>query len=79
MSSVWQWIAVLTVTVIADFFWAKWSIACGEKLPYRAALYGGAIVACGSFAIVEYTANHWLVIPAILGASIGTFVAVKRS
>jgi hypothetical protein len=37
-------------------------------------------VACyilGSVAVINYTTNHWLVIPAIAGAFSGTFVGMK--
>jgi uncharacterized membrane protein YfcA len=37
-------------------------------------------VACyilGSVAVINYTTNHWLVIPAIAGAFVGTYVGMK--
>ena len=37
-------------------------------------------VACyilGSAAVISYTTNHWLVIPAIAGAFCGTFAGMK--
>jgi hypothetical protein len=37
-------------------------------------------VACyilGSVAVMNYTTNHWLIIPAIAGAFVGTFVGMK--
>jgi hypothetical protein len=37
-------------------------------------------VACyilGSVAVISYTTNHWLVIPAISGAFCGTYVGMK--
>jgi len=37
-------------------------------------------VACyilGSIAVISYTINHWLIIPACLGAFAGTFVGMK--
>ena len=37
-------------------------------------------VACyilGSVAVINYTTNHWLVIPAIVGAFCGTWVGMK--
>ena len=37
-------------------------------------------VACyilGSIAVINYTTNHWLIIPAIAGAFVGTFVGMK--
>jgi uncharacterized membrane protein YfcA len=37
-------------------------------------------VACyilGSVAVISYTTNHWLVIPAVFGAFCGTYVGMK--
>ena len=37
-------------------------------------------VACyilGSVAVISYTTNHWLVIPAMAGAFCGTFIGMK--
>jgi len=37
-------------------------------------------VACyilGSAAVISYTTNHWLVIPAVAGAFCGTYVGMK--
>jgi len=37
-------------------------------------------VACyvlGSVAVINYTTNHWLVIPAMAGAFFGTYVGMK--
>lgn len=37
-------------------------------------------VACyilGSVAVISYTTNHWLIIPALAGAFFGTFVGMK--
>ena len=37
-------------------------------------------VACyilGSVAVINYTTNHWLIIPAMAGAFCGTFIGMK--
>jgi len=31
-----------------------------------------------SVAVIEYTTNHWLLIPACLGAFCGTYVSLKQ-
>jgi hypothetical protein len=40
----------------------------------------GWSVACyvlGSIAVINYTTNHWLILPAMAGAFCGTFVGMK--
>ena len=37
-------------------------------------------VACyllGSVAVISYTTNHWLIIPAVIGAFCGTYLGMK--
>lgn len=37
-------------------------------------------IACyllGSLAVINYTTNHWLLIPAVVGAFCGTYVGMK--
>jgi hypothetical protein len=41
---------------------SSWSVAC---------------YVLGSVAVINYTSNHWLVIPAMAGAFAGTYVGMK--
>jgi uncharacterized membrane protein YfcA len=41
---------------------SSWSVAC---------------YVLGSVAVINYTTNHWLVIPAMAGAFAGTYVGMK--
>lgn len=74
-----KWVLVFTATVIADFIWARWSAECAAKRASSAAVYGGLIIVCSGFVTVEYVNDHWLLIPAVLGAGVGTYIAVKRA
>ena len=73
-----NWIAIFAATLIADYFWAKWTAACTANLALDAAIYSALIVGCGGFTIVEYTSDHWLLIPAAAGAAVGTYYAVVK-
>jgi hypothetical protein len=73
------WCFVFCAMALADWFCAEWGRACIAKKPGLAAFHGGAIVVCGAFSIVEYTSNHWLVIPATLGAAAGTWISVRSA
>lgn len=72
------WLAVFTATVIADFLWARWSIACTDTRPIAASIYSSMIVLCSGFTMIEFTRDPWLLIPSALGAAIGTWVAVFK-
>ena len=51
------------------------SVECNQAL--KASLWSVACYLLGSIAIVSYTTNHWLILPAVLGAFCGTFVGMK--
>lgn len=77
--NVWlQGVVVFVAVMAADFAWTKYMMYAAAKNPHRAALWNTVIIALGSVSVVSYTENHWMLIPALLGAYLGTYVAVKR-
>jgi hypothetical protein len=78
MSTWLQAAAVFTAVAVADFAWTKYMMHAAAKHPHRAALWNSVIIALGSVSVVSYTENHWMLIPALLGAYVGTYVAVRR-
>lgn len=73
---IFQWFFVLVSMLMADYFWARWSFYVAAKNACAAAGFSMLIVGASGFCVVEYTANHWLIIPAAIGAALGTFIAV---
>lgn len=69
--------AVFVGMVVLDFAWAFYTLALTRHQSIRAALYAGAWMAAQGFVTVGYVADRWLLLPAIFGAIIGTFVASK--
>jgi hypothetical protein len=51
----------------------------GAKRAAPAAVWGSLTLLFGAFNVVSYTHDHWAVVPAVAGAFVGTYVAVKRS
>jgi len=43
----------------------------------KASIWSVACYVLGSIAVINYTTNHWLMIPAMAGAFFGTFVGMK--
>lgn len=73
------YLAVFIATLLADVFWAKWTTAVARQDPFWAGIHAALIILAGGFTIVEYTNNHWLLIPAMLGAYCGTYFVVKNA
>ena len=74
-----KWLLIFTVAVTADYFWARYTAHVSDKNRVRSAWYSFLIILCSGFTVVEYTQDHWLLVPAALGAAVGTFIAVKPS
>ena len=43
----------------------------------KASAWSVACYVLGSVAVINYTTNHWLIIPAMVGAFCGTYVGMK--
>lgn len=69
-------IAVGVGTFLLDFAWAKYNIATAQKQVTRSAIYSVAIYLLSALVIMQYIDNHWLLIPASVGAFVGTGYSV---
>jgi hypothetical protein len=62
-----------------DFVWARYTYAMTAKRAGAASGYAGAIVLLSGTAAIGYTSDPWLLVPAVCGAVMGTWLAVKIS
>jgi diacylglycerol kinase len=60
-----------------DIFYTYYLQSVQEERAFRASCWSVAIFLVACFAVIEYTTNHMLLIPAGLGAFCGTFVGMK--
>ncbi len=70
-------ILVFFAVAIVDVFWTRYFQATAEKLPMQAGVYSSFIILFGAFTTASYIHNGILVIPATLGAFVGTYLTVK--
>jgi hypothetical protein len=68
---------VFAATLAADICWAHYVRHAARGSRWWAALWGVGPVLAGAFSVLQYTADHWMVVPAVLGAFVGTAVGVK--
>lgn len=62
-----------------DWLWAKYTIYVSQKRAAMAALSSGSILLIGSAATLAMVSDTKALVPAVLGAMLGTYLAVKRS
>lgn len=69
---------VFLAVTVADYCWAEYikDIATGSA--FKASIWAILVYVLGGFVVLEYVANKWMLIPAGLGAFIGTYISVKR-
>lgn len=73
----WWFLLIFIIDLIVSFAWAKSVKAISDNKPLKASLWAGFITLSGGITIIGYTINHWLLIPAVIGSSLGTYLSVK--
>ena len=77
MSYTLQFILVLIAMAVADVCWTFYFIKINERKSIAAGVWGSLIYICGAFGVLSYTKDKTLIIPAVLGAFIGTYLTVE--
>lgn len=70
-------LVVFSVSAVVDAVWAKYITTAASGKAFSAAIWSSLIVACGSFVTVQYVANRWMILPAIAGGFVGTYLMMK--
>lgn len=70
--------AVVIMMALVDICYAKYTLTVANLQAVRAAGWASAIIGCSSFITVSYVGDKTLVIAAIIGAFIGTYLVVSR-
>lgn len=74
---VFQAIAVFAAVAALDFVWAKYTYAITTKRATLAGFYGAVVFLLSGVATLGYVASPWLLLPAVAGAFVGTYAAVR--
>jgi len=45
--------------------------------PFLASVWASAITFLGGVAVINYTTNNMMIVPAVLGAFVGTYIGMK--
>ena len=64
---------------IIDFLYSLWTIYTSQKQITHATCLAGLLFAISGLVTTLYVDNKWLLIPAVLGAMLGTYVAIRMS
>jgi uncharacterized membrane protein (UPF0136 family) len=68
---------VLCMVTTVNFLWAAYIRHTSQNNAWRAALYAAATTLFSGTITITYVKDHSMIVPAILGAFIGTFFCLK--
>ena len=75
--TVFEFLSVLIGMFFTDVLFAIYVRRTSQGMAFQAAFFGALIAAVAAFVVVSYVANHWLIIPAVIGSFLGTYLIVK--
>lgn len=68
-------LGVFVVYLAIDFVWARYTKHVMAKNAMTAGFLSAAIIFLNGLGTISFTSDHWMLIPAALGAFVGTWVA----
>jgi len=72
-----KYILVFLAMTLTDVLFALYVRRASQGRAIYAAIFSLLIMMNAGYVTVSYVGNHWMIIPAGLGAFVGTFLAVK--
>ncbi len=67
---------VFLATAFSDFIWAKYVLSIAEQRGLVAAGWSIMVIVLGAYVVVSYVDDKRLILPAALGAALGTYLGV---
>jgi hypothetical protein len=73
-----KYLLVFVAGFVSDWVWAAYIAYTAERRPLHAAALSGIIMVLGAYVTVSYLEDPSLLVVAVLGGMLGTYVFVKR-
>lgn len=74
------YIITFTAVFATDILYVYFLKAVQENRPIPASFWSVLVTLTGTITVISYTEDHWAVIPALIGAAVGTYagMALRR-
>ena len=72
----WKALSVFVVMVMTDVVWALYIRRTNEGKGHQAGMFSAGIMLFASYVTVNYVSNRWFIVPAALGAYVGTRLTI---
>jgi len=73
----WAYIFTFLSMFVTDIVYTQLLKSVQNDKPFAASVWAAAITFLGGVAIINYTRDNMMIIPAVLGAFVGTYVGMK--
>jgi len=71
-----EWLITFFALFFTDVFYTYYIKAVNESKALFSSIWAVVVFLIASVAVINYTTDHWLLIPACLGAFCGTYVGI---
>lgn len=72
-----QGLCVMVAMAFTDFAYTKWMLAVKENAPIEAGLFAAVLIMCTAFVTTSYVKDKRMVGFAMIGAFLGTVIAMS--
>jgi len=72
-----EWFITFFALFFTDVFYTYYLKAINNSQPLLSSVLAVVVFLIASVAVINYTTDHWLLIPACLGAFCGTYVGIQ--
>jgi Na+/melibiose symporter-like transporter len=72
-----EYILTFFAVFFTDIFYTYYLKSIQEEKALNASIWAATVFVVACVAVINYTTNHWLLIPAAAGAFCGTFVGMN--
>ena len=74
---VWEYIAAFLAMFFTDMFYTYYLSAIEKNRAVMASIWAVVLYLFGALIVVGYTRDVWILVPAVIGGVLGTYVGVK--
>lgn len=73
-----NYVLVFFAAMLTDWLWATYIAHTAAKNAIQAALWSGVLMLVGAYVTLSYLEDWRMLIPAVIGGMIGTYISVKK-
>jgi len=73
----WEYVITFFALFFTDIFYTYYLRSIQNERALAASLWAVIVFVIASVAVINYTTDHWLLIPACMGAFCGTWVGMR--